>query len=127
MNEININQVREELCDVLDLPLGSGHDSISSKLVTDQERSERELIFFEECIELYSLPQGASWVDISDAYYSNIKDRLNELSSDSERRNFLTSELKRFQLAKLLQINKFTASTQEIAQNFLELGINIEA
>ncbi len=116
-----INQIRTNLIEKLNLHESSGHEAISKNIIklrgTNLEVLEKR--FRAECVEYFNLDNN-SWENIAIAYLNNFYALLNA-NQDSQKRNLLINEIRRIQIAKLIQVNKFLASEKEIYSVINEL------
>ena len=118
---MNVNEIRELLAQKLSLTKNSGHDAIYPKIleIRGENLQELEERFRLEACEYFKIDINSSWDDIVFIYLQNIESTLQTLGSKEERRQFLINELRRLQLAKMLQlVNKFTANFEDIEREF---------
>ncbi len=124
------DEVRISLAKRFDLSDSSGHDDLYPLLMQELFRGNDDLKALEDfyrldCIEAYQLPEDSTWERIVDTYLKRLDDSLRNLNTESKKA-LLSNEFNRLQIAKLLQLNKFLATWEDIFFGLEQLGIMVE-
>jgi hypothetical protein len=102
------------------------------RLPNPNSLKEIEELYKRECIDQFRLAPDASWNKINDAYiseYMKIADSIPQRNRPEidEKKREIKAELRRFMIAKFLQLNKFTASPEEVIQELNRILAEVES
>lgn len=127
---VSSDLIRIALAEKYNLSDSAGHDDLYPLIMHELFRDNDDLKALEnfyrlDCIEVYQLPEDSTWELIVDTYLTSLNDSLRDLNNE-DKKTLLSNELNRLQIAKLLQLNKFLATWQDIYFTLEQLGVTAE-